>query len=201
MSDIAILVLAAGKSSRMKTPKQLLQIKGKTMLQFVLEKAIEIAPKQTFCTLGNNYRKIKEKIDLDEVSFIHNSNYSEGISESIKAGLHYFNQNKYPIKAVLILLGDQPAIEIEYLENLIKLWKKNPCKIIASSYHSNPGVPAIFPNNFWEELEQIEGDKGAKKMMLKNQKNTILSTFKADLTDIDTLEEYQNYINQLNKLS
>ncbi len=201
MSEIAILVLAAGKSSRMKTDKQLLKIADKPMLQVVLEKALEIAPKATFCTLGENFKEVKKSIRLSNINYIHNTNYHKGLSESIKSGIAYFKSVNAPFKAVFVLLGDQPAIEMKYLKKLRALWNQNRQKIIASSYNNSPGVPAIFPRIYWNELAHINGDKGAKNMMLKNQKNTILSTFTANLIDIDTLEDYTNYIAQFNKLN
>ncbi len=199
MKNIAVLVLAAGNSSRMQTPKQLLKIGDKTLIEHVLEKAKAISKNPIFCVLGANALLIQEKISSENVVFIINKNYKEGLSSSIVSGIDYLEKNHPTIDGVLILLADQPAIEIYYLENLIQLFNQQVAKIIVSKYPENVGVPAIFPKEFFQELQTLQGDFGAKEFLKNNKNNCVFSNFNATLIDLDTKSDYENYRKLLEK--
>lgn len=200
MVNLAVLVLAAGASSRMQTPKQLLKISDKTLLQHVLNKAkITSAPFPVFCVLGANASLIQHQINEENVHFIINKNYKEGLSSSIVVGIEYLKKNHPNIDGVLILLADQPAIDTRYLENLMQLFAENTTKIIASKYPKNFGVPAIFPKSFFNDLCQLKGDSGAKEFLKAQVKNIIFSEFSSNLIDLDTKNDYEKYTTLLKK--
>ena len=79
------------------------------------------------------------------------------------------------------------------------LFSKEKTKIIAANYGDNYGVPAIFPKKFINDLLKISGDKGAKEFLQKNKKEVISTQVTVNLLDIDTPEEYNNYLNSLKK--
>ena len=93
MRKVAILVLAAGASSRMKTPKQLLKIGNQTLLELVLEKAKALTSLPVYCVLGANSTFIQNEISTENVVFISNENHSKGLSTSIVAGVNYLEKN------------------------------------------------------------------------------------------------------------
>lgn len=197
MKNLAVLVLAAGASSRMQTPKQLLQIGDKTLLELVLAKAVTSFP--VFCVLGANANLIQEQIINENVQFIINKNYKDGLSSSIVIGIEYLKKTHPTIDGVLILLADQPAIETEYLKQLVDLFSQNKKTIIASKYPKNFGVPAIFPNSFFDELCQLKGDSGAKDFLQSHRNNIIFSEFTSNLIDLDTKDDYEKYTTFLKK--
>jgi len=199
MKNIPVLVLAAGKSSRMQTPKQLLKIGKQSLLEIVLEKALAISSSPIYCVLGANAATIQQEITTKNVVYIFNENYHEGLSTSIVSGINYLEKNHPNLEGVFILLADQPAIEINYLENLIQLFNQKNSKIIASKYPKNIGVPAIFPKMFFSELKTLKGDFGAKEFLKNNKKACILSNFNAILIDLDTKSDYENYKKSLEK--
>ncbi|WP_435414512.1 nucleotidyltransferase family protein [Polaribacter aestuariivivens] len=191
MENIAILVLAAGKSSRMKTPKQLVKIGNNFLLETVLNKAKAICRNHVYCVLGANADLIRSEISSANIHFIYNNNYYDGLSSSIVAGINYLTlKGKYT--GVLILLADQPAIEKEYLFGLINQFSKDNSKIIASNYKNKPGVPAIFPQNYFSKLKLINGDFGAKEL-LKENKEVILSKNNTNFLDIDTEKDLETF--------
>lgn len=196
MRKVAILVLAAGASSRMQTPKQLLKIGNQTLLELVLEKAKALASLPVYCVLGANATLIQKQISTENVVFITNENHSKGLSTSIVAGINYLTKNAPFVDCLLILLADQPDIDLQYLENLVQLSAENPTQIIASKYPKNMGVPAVFPKSFFSELQVLEGDFGAKEFLQQHKDQLICSNLTPSLVDLDTREDYENYLKQ-----
>jgi molybdenum cofactor cytidylyltransferase len=195
MKNIAVLILAAGKSSRMNRIKQLEKINGETLLDITLEKVNSLFSENVFCVLGANYDEIKQGITSKNITFINNKNFEKGLSASVVSGVNYFIENKLNFNGIFILLADQPAIEIPYLKSMLKLFKKNDNTIIASNYGNELGVPAIFPEKYFTELLLIKGDKGAKKF-INQRKNEVLYPKKStNLFDIDTKKDLFLYKN------
>jgi len=198
MIDIAILVLAAGESSRMKTPKQLVKIGVNFLLETVLSKAKAININHVYCILGANRLLIRREISSANIHFIHNSNFKEGLSSSIAYGVSHLKTTKNNYDAVLVLLGDQPAIEKTYLNEMIALFNEDRSKIIASNYGKKLGVPAIFPKSYFSNLQKMSGDIGAKDI-LNNNSNVVYLTKQTNFIDIDTAEDLQNFKNSILK--
>ena len=199
MKNIAVLVLAAGKSSRMKSIKQLEKINQKTLLDITLEKIKSILPDNIFCVLGANAEKIKQEITTTSINFINNKNFEIGLSSSILTGIQFFKKNNLNFDSVFILLADQPAINIGYLKSMIFLSEENKHKIIASKYEPNFGVPAIIPNKYFEDLILIEVDKGAKEFINYHKNDVLCSESSTNLLDIDTKEDLKNYKKSISK--
>lgn len=196
MKNVAVVVLAAGLSSRMKTPKQLLKIGNKTLLEIVLEKAQAISDEPVFCVLGANEKLIRGTINSKNIEFVFNKNYQEGLSSSIVTAIKYLEKTANNFDGVLILLADQPAIDLVYLKNMIHLFQANTHQIIASKYERKVGVPAIFSKDFFNELKLLKGDQGAKNVINTHKKTIIFSTITSNFIDIDTKEDYINYRQQ-----
>ena len=125
MKNIAVLILAAGKSSRMHSIKQLEKINNKTLLDITLEKAKRISPTATFCVLGANSDQIKQGITIENIELIENNNFEDGLSSSIISGIQYFRKQQLNFDGVFILLADQPAIKLWYLEAMLNLFQEN----------------------------------------------------------------------------
>ncbi|KGL61939.1 NTP transferase domain-containing protein [Polaribacter sp. Hel1_85] len=197
MNSLAILVLAAGKSSRMKAIKQLLKINNKTLLEITLETAKNINPENVFCVLGANAEKIKKETNIKNMNYIFNENFEEGLSSSIVYGVNYIQKKHSNLNSILILLSDQPEINPKYLNSLINLSLQNPQKIIASNYSQKPGVPAVFPKKYFNQLLLLKGDKGAQKFLKNHTSEIIKIEREKPLKDIDTQEDYLSYINSI----
>ncbi|WP_299047132.1 nucleotidyltransferase family protein [uncultured Polaribacter sp.] len=197
MKDIAILLLAAGKSSRMNGIKQLLKVNHKTLLEITIDKVKALKNSTVFCVLGANANRIQKEINTNELKYIINPNYNEGLSSSIIAGLRHVNTNAHSYKGLFIILADQPAISSTYLAKMIAIFNNNTSKIVASNYQGKAGVPAIFPYIYFKKLLKITGDKGAKELLKKNEKDIIFCNLPTNLVDIDTPEDYLNYLNSI----
>ena len=195
MKNIAVLVLAAGKSSRMNGIKQLEKINNKTLLDITLEKLKCIFSDEIYCVLGANVDKIKAEITSKNIQFIENPNYEKGLSSSIISGIQYFKKEALQFDGIYILLADQPAIEIAYLESLLVLFKEHKDIIIASNYGTKLGVPAIFPKKYFPELLLIKGDKGAKEFINQRKNEVVCPESSTNFFDIDTKEDLELFKN------
>jgi molybdenum cofactor cytidylyltransferase len=195
MKNIAILVLAAGKSSRMDGIKQLEKINNKTLLDITLEKLKSIFSDKIYCVLGANADKIKAEITSKNIQFIENPNYEKGLSSSIVSGIEYFKKEALNFEGIYILLADQPGIETAYLESLLLLFQEHKDTIIASKYGNKLGVPAIFPKKYFPELLLIRGDKGAKEFLNERKSEVINPELSTNFFDIDTKEDLELFKN------
>ena len=199
MKNIAILVLAAGKSSRMNSIKQLEKINNKTLLELTIQKIQAFYTATIFCVLGANAGKIKSAINTDNIQFIQNDHFEDGLSASILSGIEYFKKKELNFDGIFILLADQPAIEVTYLEAMLNLFEENKELIIASNYGTKLGVPVIFPKKYLPQLLLIKGDKGAKEFINKRKDLTLCPKQTTNFLDIDTKEDLQNYKNSILK--
>jgi molybdenum cofactor cytidylyltransferase len=190
MEKLAILVLAAGKSSRMRTIKQLLKINNKTLIDIALQEAKKTS-NNVYCVLGANSELIKQEIKSKNVNFIDNKNFQKGLSTSIVEGVKYL-EKKYD--TILIMLADQPEVDGNLLSRLIDLHQKNPSQIIATSYKTNKGVPAIFPKSYYNDLKNLKDDVGAKKIINKKLSQVIVLDIDKPLIDLDNPKDYNDYI-------
>ena len=194
---LVTLILAAGSSSRMGSIKQLLSINGKTLLQHTLDLSTKIKSTKTLCVLGAHAEEIMQKVDGENIEFIINKNHKLGLSTSIISGIEYLQKEKILFDGLFILLADQPAIKEDYYDEMMRLFSEKRTKIIASNYGNTLGVPAIFPAVFTDDLLQIKGDKGAKEFLQKNKKSTLSPQTSVNLLDIDTPNDYKNFIKKL----
>lgn len=190
----AILILAAGKSSRMGKVKQLLPIGNTTLLGLAIERALKTNADKTYCVLGANSEVIQKSIKHYPVEIIMNKDYLLGLSSSITKGISYLKSKDYD--ALLIMLADQPNLDAKYLNQLMDEHHKEPTKIIASYYDGLFGVPAIFPKVYFNQLLNLKGDKGAKHF-LNASKGEVLGCNTDQLTDIDTNQDYKDFLNAI----
>ncbi|WP_215225722.1 nucleotidyltransferase family protein [Echinicola shivajiensis] len=190
-TDFSIMILAAGKSSRLGQAKQLLKYKGKSLLQNTIEACTALGANDTVVILGANSELIEEKLDLSNVIVLKNEEYERGLASSITKGVQYLREKT---SAILILVCDQAHINSNQLKGIIKAWKNNPSKIICSTYVGTLGVPAIFPSDFFEDLTQLKQDKGAKSLLINYQDKLISLPFEGGEVDIDTEQDYNDLL-------
>ncbi|MEN5406118.1 nucleotidyltransferase family protein [Aliarcobacter butzleri] len=189
LNNLAILILAAGSSSRLGEPKQLIKHKRETLIKNAVKKALKIAG-NVFVVLGHEKEKCEKELEeFKTLNILYNKDYKKGIGTSISLGISY---TKY-FENTIILLADQPLIPIKHLNSLKN--KIDNKSIIASIYEDNinPTVPAIFPKKYYEKLLKLNEDKGAKEI-LKKEKCIKVQLNKKFTIDIDTIEDVKNFL-------
>lgn len=191
--EVHTIILAAGNSSRMGQPKQLLRINDEALLVRTIKTVTAAGLLNTEITvvLGSDYAQHRDVVSPLKVNIEHNINWADGMGSSLKYGLKKIMEQK-PI-GVLILVCDQPLLTPQHLQKIIQLFQASPQSIIASHYNNTNGVPAIFPSPLFDQLLMIGDEQGAKKVLQENQHNLISVDFPDGAIDLDTPEDYKNY--------
>lgn len=194
--NIAVIILAAGSSARLGRPKQLLELDGNTLLQKSIIAALNVS-KNVIVVLGANEQLIRPTISNLPIEITLNKNWAKGMSSSIRTGMSFL-ENK-DCEAVLIMLCDQPFVDALLLEKMISVFEKSELPIVASEYEGKVGVPAIFDVSFFQKLKILEGQKGAKTLIMNNLKQIECFSFEKGKIDIDTEEDWKKIKNNLPK--
>jgi molybdenum cofactor cytidylyltransferase len=191
MQSIGAVILAAGGSSRFGSPKQLAQFCGKTLVRRVVDVAQQAGCSPVVVVTGSNAAKVSREANTPVVK---NRNWREGIGSSIRVGIDHLTDVKPEIAAIVLLVCDQPFVDSELIGRLIALREKTGKDIVASSYSDTVGVPALFVRAVFSELQALEGDSGAKKLIFKNPNRVAEVPFSLGNIDIDTVDDYANLI-------
>lgn len=192
----AILILAAGSSSRMGKPKQLLKWRNTSLIENVIQQSLNSKAEKVFVVLGANAKKITSEIDFKTAEVIENEHWKNGMGTSITCGVEYINKRLPKVRGILIALADQPYITSAYYNRLIEAFAATSKRIVATKNNGKLGVPAIFNSFYFSELMMLNEDKGARKIISTHKSDVEVITSKIDFTDIDTLEEYENLQNK-----
>ena len=180
----AAVILAAGSGRRMGGPKALLRIDGETLVQRAVRIAGEAGCGPIFAVVG-----AWETGSLDpDVRLVRNHDAAEGMASSLRAGV-----GALPLEteAVLILTVDQLAVDAALLWQLLALAAADPARPAACAYAGTLGIPAVFPRRLFPDLLALEGDRGAKAILLRENTDTL--PFPEGVRDLDTPEDLDRF--------
>lgn len=189
MSTTGIVILAAGASTRLGKPKQLLPWQGSTLLQHAVQAARQVTD-QPIVVLGAHLHQLEAVLDPATVQIVHNPSWKEGMATSIHAGLTAAMHQTPAPEQVICMVCDQPFVSAALLQELVLAHQKTGKGIIASAYAGTIGIPALFDATFYSQLLDLEGDTGAKKIMQQHSGQVYAVPFPMGHIDIDTAEEY-----------
>jgi molybdenum cofactor cytidylyltransferase len=189
-NNYGVVLLAAGKSSRLGQAKQLLDFKGKSLIKRAASTALEISGKLIVVT-GAQEEQVKEELTGLNVFICSNKNYEQGIASSIHAGLITVHEKFPHINAVIFVVCDQPFISISLLKELIEVSELENKGIAASAYGGTFGTPVLFQKKYFSNLLQLKGDQGAKRIIQNNMGDVAIVDFPEGIMDIDTMEDYE----------
>jgi molybdenum cofactor cytidylyltransferase len=189
MSDrrLAALVLAAGASTRLGQPKQLLQYQG----EFLVERAVRIAREAgahtVFVVLGAHYQPIFQALSKvsPPVRVLLNLGWQQGMGNSIALGAAAAERDG--AADLLVLTCDQIHVTAEHLRLLIRASHRD--HVVASVYAEHRGVPALFPEFSFHALQELRGDRGARDLL--QQEDVLSVPFPGGSIDIDTPEDLE----------
>ena len=190
--ELAIIILAAGPSSRMGQPKQQLLIDGKSLLIRTVETALQSDVGKVIVVLGASEEVHRELLKEVPVETIFNPNWQAGMGSSLKAGLsHAFSINPRT-EAIIVMVCDQPLLQSSHIKSLIEKYRKTNALIVASVYSNTTGVPALFDQKIFGKILELDDEQGAKKIIQQHEVETI--NFPEGAIDLDTPEEYNNFV-------
>ena len=168
--SIGAVILAAGVSSRMGEPKQLLRLGGKTLLEQVLDNARSAAVDEIVVVLGAAAENIRQQIDLSHTKVVINSSYQQGMGTSLGAGLAALDP---AINAVLILLGDQPFVRPTTLDRICEEYRRSHAQIVIPLYHGFRGNPVLLDRSVFPEVMALSGDVGCRAIFGNHLKGIV----------------------------
>jgi len=152
----AALILAAGASSRLGTPKQLIRIGNETLLDRSVRIAKEAGSVPVVVILGSAEDQIRDQCELQDVLIVSHPDWAKGMGTTISRGVRAFKD----VRGILIMTCDMPAVTADHLRTLA-----GSDKVAASSYGGRNGVPAYFPAGDFPKLLKLEGDMGARELL------------------------------------
>ena len=189
-AELWSLVLAAGGSSRLGTPKQLLRIRGQRLVSRVIRAAEAVTPGRVVVVIGADGLRIRSLIRRlhPGTHSVGNSRWADGMSGSLQTGLAVLPERAM---AAMLVLSDQPAVGEASLRRLVRAWRRRPGKAAAAAYGGVVGVPAILPRPLWREARRLSGDTGARQLLRMGQTVATVVEMPEAAWDIDTPKDLQ----------
>jgi molybdenum cofactor cytidylyltransferase len=191
MSDIWAIILAAGESSRMKTPKMVLPFGSSTIVETVIANVTASEVDKLVVVLGSWKEEILQVIDKHSVSSCYNENYKQGMISSVQCGLRFIPG---PFRGVLICPGDQPMVDKGVINMIIATFKSSGKGIVIPSYGKKRGHPVMIDSKYYDEILSLGTTDTLKKIMDSHPDDIgdVETCFPSVLKDIDTPEDYKN---------
>ncbi len=196
MKRIAAIILAAGSSGRMGSPKQLLPYNNSTLLKNVLIPVSKLFPQSTYLVLGANADLIQANIAPGDYRIILNTHWTNGMAGSVITGLQAAANDFPDLDAVIFLAADQPYVTASHIASMVDSYLSTDKPIIASTYNGSIGVPALFDRKLFPELEKLKGDAGARQIINQAGEAVWSIPLANGHIDIDTPEQYKQLINK-----
>lgn len=187
--QIGVVILAAGASTRMGEPKQLLPYEGHTLLRRSAEAALASGCGPVAVVLGAAAERTRAEVEALPVRLVVNEAWSGGLSTSVRAGVEALESE--PIDAILFAPCDQPALEPAVLDRLAAEFRRSRRPIVASGYDGAWGVPMLFARPLWGALKTLRGDEGARRVALTRPEEVACVPFPGGARDVDTRDDYR----------
>jgi CTP:molybdopterin cytidylyltransferase MocA len=195
-AQIGCVLLAAGGSSRLGRPKQLVRRGNRPLLLLALEAARGALGRDgaTVVVLGAAALRLRNLLRRSTprapngaggAGLAYNALWRGGLASSLRVGLDALPRT---VRAALVTLVDQPNVDAAALRRLIAAWRKRPGIPAAAHYAGRAGVPAILPRRLWHAARSLEGDVGARALLRSAPKVTLVEMPEAEL-DVDTVED------------
>ena len=185
-----IVILAAGSSSRLGQPKQLLVFQGKTLIRHITQVAVNAVGKPVVVILGANCRLVHSQIAHLPVHILYNPEWSQGMSSSIRKGIKAMLWYSPETEGVIFTVCDQPYIAPELFLEMISLGDRSDKPVIACRYDNVLGTPVLFKKECFEELLAVKGNEGARNFIQSHPGSVEEVPFPLGIYDVDTMQDY-----------
>jgi molybdenum cofactor cytidylyltransferase len=198
-NGIAVIILAAGSSSRMGRSKQLVKIAGEALLIRAIKTAHATNAGRILIVLGADAKRHQDAISSFPVSIITNEQWQKGMGTSLKAAMTFILGEGWKTDGVLVMVCDQPLITGEHLLALVDRSRQTKKRMIASWYGGAPGVPAFFHRSVFNRLLEIGDDAGAKIIFRNYPDELETVSFPDGAFDIDTEKDLADFLHKYQK--
>ncbi|AFZ44539.1 hypothetical protein PCC7418_2391 [Halothece sp. PCC 7418] len=191
MGQIGIVILAAGASTRLGQPKQLLPYQGKPLIEQITTVAVASHCQPIVVVLGAYRSQIAPKLSQYNIHIAFNQQWSTGMASSLQCGLKTMEEMTTQVDAMMVLLCDQPFVSTDLIQQFIVGYRRTGYPIVVSEYAGTVGVPALFDRSFFPELATMTGDVGAKGILRRYSSSLLKIPFPQGIIDIDTPEDWE----------
>jgi molybdenum cofactor cytidylyltransferase len=189
---ITAIVLAAGASRRFGSQKLLAELRGKAVVRWTVERVLAAAPDEVIVVLGRDGEGVRDALHDLPVRMVLNERWTEGIGSSLRAGVAALTPDA---DAAMIVLGDQPEVSTSVVAALIEARSEGGGQIVVPCYRGERGHPVIFGAEILPELLAVEGDRGARDVIARDERRVTRIHIDAPApVDVDTEEELQSLI-------
>jgi CTP:molybdopterin cytidylyltransferase MocA len=188
------LVLAAGASRRMGRPKQLLPVGGRPLLEHVVAQACASGLDEVLVVLGASADAIRGQVDFGRAQTLVNPGHASGMSSSLRVGLAALGAD---VERAVVILGDQPAVSGELLDELLDLQAGSGLPAAALSFGGLLHPPVVLRRELWGDLESLEGDVGCRALIRAKPELVAVLPTASDAghpVDVDTPEDYERLL-------
>jgi molybdenum cofactor cytidylyltransferase len=193
MRSVGAIVLAAGGSTRLGQPKQLLEIEGETLVRRTVNAANAGGCACVVAVLGGRRDRIAAELRDTSVEIVENDAWQRGLGTSIKCGVAHLVRTHLELDSVILLACDQPLVGQEVIRALIKHRGESEKEIIASKYAGTVGIPALFARSCFNALLDLPDASGAKPLIEADLGRVALLEFPAGAIDIDTPADLERW--------
>ncbi len=184
MIPIPVVVLAAGGSSRLGTPKQLLPFRGQPLLAHAVRVAAsDVRP--VFVVLGSGADELRSIAEAFGGRVVVNAEWQAGMGSSVRAGLAAVEENHPNAAAVLFAVCDQPHVTADLFVKMIAALRAGN-EMVACAYSGTVGVPVLFGRRYFADLRDLPPHAGAKRLLARHAAAVFAVPFPAGALDIDT---------------
>lgn len=190
---ISAIIMASGFSRRMGKNKLLMKYNDKFLIEYTLDIISKFDFKEKI--IVTQYEKIKEIGESLNFKVVINKYPNKGISESIKLGLKNCGESE----GYMFFVSDQPLLDKNDIQKLIKAFEKDTSFIIIPKYKDKCGNPVIYPKKYKEQILSLEGDKGGKSIIKSSDKIKYVNVCENTLFDIDNINDFNNLIKRETK--
>lgn len=183
-------MLAAGDSSRLGTPKQILPYRNTTVLGATLDVARACGFDQIIVTVGGAERAVRHAVPLDGIDVVAVAAFGSGCSASLRVALGHVDPQA---AGIVLMLGDQPGVDAATVRRLIAAGQDHP--VMVCRYTDGPGHPFWLGRSVFGELIQLHGDKGIWKLVRSGR--LLVHELAVDGTvplDVDTWADYRRLV-------
>jgi molybdenum cofactor cytidylyltransferase len=187
---IGAVILAAGSSSRMGRPKQLLRFGGETLLTRAALAALGAACNPVIVVTGAHAEQTRGELRGLGVLEVENPRWEAGMGSSVSAGVLALLEAQPGTAAVVLMLCDQPLVNADVVAGLVASHRETGCEAVASRYGESYGVPALFARTLFDELARLEGHAGAKQVIGRHASRARFVPFPGGEFDVDTPDDF-----------
>lgn len=192
-----IIILAAGSSSRLGQPKQLLEFEGQTLLRRISTEAVAFSGGPVQLILGSHNETIGATVQDLDIGLSINLNWQTGMSSSIRTGLQDLLTKHPDLERCIICLCDQPFVDRGVFQQLQQLADSSGKGIVACSFDHTLGAPVLFDKKYFNALSALQGSQGAKNIIAQYPSDCTAFPFEAAAYDIDSEADYFRLPHQL----